>query len=81
MSVLTEERKKAFDAIDKDGSGLISFDEWYEYFNSHTPAGEMSEDELHCMFYAYDTAGDKEGIDINEYAAFMRDVYDPLPAA
>lgn len=86
MAVLTAERKKAFDAIDTDGSGIISFDEWSNHFaplhadGTQKTAGDMSEAELHCMFYAYDTKG-KEGIDIDEYAAFMRDVYDPLEVA
>jgi len=86
MAEITAERKKAFDAIDTDGSGIISFEEWSNHFaplhadGTQKTAGDMSEDQLYCMFYAYDVAGDKEGIDINEYAAFMRDVYDPLEA-
>lgn len=77
MAELTAERKKAFEAIDTDGSGIISFDEWLKHFEAEQTAGEMTEDELYWMFYAYDVGG-KEGLDINEYAAFMRDVYDPM---
>ena len=79
MAVTLEERKKAFAAIDKDNSGIISFDEWYNHFKDLPTAGDMTEDDLFAMFCAYDKTRSKEGIDLEEYIEFMRDVYDPRP--
>ncbi len=81
MAVTLEERKKAFAAIDKDGSGIISFNEWYNHFKDLPTAGEMTEDELFSMFCAYDKTRSKVGIDLEEYIELMKDVYDPHPKA
>ncbi len=75
IMVSTTERIKAFNAIDKDGSGVINFKEWYKRFKRLLKKTNMEEAELAMMFNAYDEAGSSRGVDLAEYTSFMNDVF------
>lgn len=69
----TTDRKKAFKTIDKDGSGIVEFKEWYKHFDSLLDSTNMNEQELLMMFQAYE--GDSKGVNYEEYTSFMNDVF------
>lgn len=76
VSVSTvDERKASFDAIDKDGSGLITYVEWYKHFKGLANDTNMSKDELMSMFSVYDEGGTVRGVDFEEYTNFMNDIF------
>ncbi|MGB0930848.1 MAG: hypothetical protein ACPGVB_08735 [Chitinophagales bacterium] len=68
-------RKASFDTIDKDGSGLINFIEWYKHFKGLLADTDMTRGELEMMFSAYDEGGSVRGVDLEEYTNFMNDVF------
>lgn len=71
----TTDRQKAFDAIDKDGSGIIEFKEWYKHFDAliRKKNATMTAEKLLALYKAYE--GDSKGIDFTEYSSFMDDVF------
>ena len=71
------DRAEAFLAIDTDGSSIINFPEWYNYYQSWIKRTTLTGGELLAMFNAYDEAGSTRGIDYAEYCAFMEDVFGP----
>ncbi|MFK7906209.1 MAG: EF-hand domain-containing protein [Chitinophagales bacterium] len=71
----TDGREEAFAAIDKDGSGVINFKEWYKHFKALVKETNMDAQELEMMFHAYDEAGSSRGVDLAEYTSFMNDVF------
>jgi len=68
-----EERKGAFNTIDKDNSGSISFGEWTAHFGELVKSTNMSMDEVGMMFSAYEA--DSPGVNFEEYTSFMNDVF------
>ena len=72
---VAEERKRAFDTIDNNGNGVINFEEWHHHFQGMLGETNMTQEELHTMFNAYDEAGTSRGVDFKEYTSFMNDVF------
>jgi Ca2+-binding EF-hand superfamily protein len=68
-------RTTAFQAIDKDGSGLVSYVEWYKHFRGLLSTTNMTKDEFMMMFNVYDERGNVPGLDIDEYNNFMNEVF------
>ncbi len=74
-----EERKKMFDAIDKNSNGTIEFKEWYKHFDAITTMRKadstMTPEKLLALYKKYE--GDSKGVNFEEYSAFMDDVLGP----
>lgn len=68
-------RKGAFQVIDKDGSGIIEFKEWYKHFDAliREKDSTWTAEKLLVMYQAYE--GDDKGINFEEYSTFMDDVF------
>ncbi|MFK7948789.1 MAG: hypothetical protein AB8G11_14445 [Saprospiraceae bacterium] len=73
MSITTN-RQQSFNAIDKDGSGIIEFKEWYKHFDAliRKKNATMTAEKLMGLFKQYE--GDDKGINFEEYSQFMDDV-------
>ncbi|MGB1243063.1 MAG: hypothetical protein ACPG49_11110 [Chitinophagales bacterium] len=71
----TTDRQKAFDTIDKDGSGIIEFKEWYKHFDAliRKENSTWTAETLLTLYKNYE--GDSKGINFEEYSAFMEDVF------
>lgn len=69
-----EERKKAFEAIDKDGSGIIEFKEFYKHFDAliRKKNSTWTAEKLLALYQKYE--GKKKGINYGEYSLMMYDI-------
>ena len=69
------DRKKSFDAIDKNGNGTIEFKEWYKHFDAliRAEGSTWTAEKLLALYKSYE--GEDKGINLEEYTAFMDDVF------
>lgn len=71
----TTDRQQAFNKIDKDGSGIIEFREWYKHFDAlmRQKGSTWTAEKLLNIYSKYE--GDSKGINFEEYCSFMDDVF------
>lgn len=69
------DRQKAFDKIDKDGSGVIEFKEWYKHFDAliRKKNSTWTAETLLALYKGYE--GNSKGINFEEYCSFMDEVF------
>ena len=68
-------REESFNAIDKDGSGIIEFKEWYKHFDAliRKKGSTWTAEKLLGLYKSFE--GDSKGIDFEEYCTFMDAVF------
>lgn len=67
----TASRRRAFDAIHKNGNGNIEFKEFYKHFGKENSTWTVKE--LLILYRRYE--GDSKGINFEEYNSFMDSIH------
>lgn len=65
-----DELKAGFILIDKDGNGLVTVDEYYNFLKAVVPEEQINMDEVKLIFKEFDTNGDGF-IDFEEFKVMM----------